>query len=112
MPNHIDHSLRHNFAIWVLGRNPGFWKPQRYMYRCVRCKWTFVINDGKSGVIRAVANDNGTSITPEEARARLATFAEGPCPGLKEITRPPIAKTQTRQRIINIIEERTRRRAN
>lgn len=73
-------SLRHNFAIWVMGRRPGFFKPQRYMYRCLRCKWTFMVNDEHRGSIR-VAADKAGEITAAEAERRLATFESGPCPG-------------------------------
>jgi len=72
--------FRHNFAIWVMGRRPGFFKPQRYMYRCLRCRWAFVVNDEHRGSIR-VAADKAGEITPAEAERRLATFEGGPCPG-------------------------------
>jgi len=72
--------LRHNFAIWVMGRRPGFFKPQRYMYRCLRCNWAFVVNDEYRGSIR-VAADKAGEITQTEAERRLATFESGPCPG-------------------------------
>ena len=78
---------RHNFAMWVLGKKPGFFKPQRYIYRCVRCKWAFVVNDDYRGQVR-VAHENGAEIEPEEAQTRLATFHNGPCPGFdKEAAR-------------------------
>jgi hypothetical protein len=75
-------TLRHNFAIWVMGRKPGWFKPQRYMYRCLRCKWSFVINDERRGSIRVAADTPG--MTAEEEARRLATFADGPCPGYEE----------------------------
>ncbi|HLX38255.1 MAG TPA: hypothetical protein VKR29_10660 [Candidatus Binataceae bacterium] len=72
-------TLRHNFAIWVMGRKPGWFKPQRYMYRCLRCKWSFVINDERRGSVRMAADTPG--MTPQEEARRIATFVEGPCPG-------------------------------
>ena len=48
MPIDAGQNLPHNFAIWVMGKRPGFFRPQRYMYRCLRCKWAFVVNDGTS----------------------------------------------------------------
>ncbi len=46
MPIETGQNLRHNFAIWVLGAGDrGFFKPQRYTYRCLRCQWTFIVND-------------------------------------------------------------------
>jgi len=74
-----EYSLKHNFAIWVMGRRPGWFKPQRYMYRCLRCKWAFVVNDEYRGSIR-VAADKAGEITSAEAERRLATFEGGPCP--------------------------------
>ena len=75
-------NLRHNFAIWVLGRRPGFFKPQRYTYRCLRCQWTFVVNDEYRGSVR-VAFDRSGLLSTSEAERRLATFEMGPCPGLR-----------------------------
>jgi hypothetical protein len=80
-----NNGLRHNFAIWVMGRRPGFFKPQRYMYRCLRCKWAFMVNDERRGSIR-VAADKGGEITAAEAKRRLATFEGGPCPGCQAAT--------------------------
>jgi len=72
-------TLRHNFAIWVMGRKPGWFQPQRYMYRCLRCKWSFVINDERRGSVRVAADTPG--MTAEEESRRIATFTDGPCPG-------------------------------
>src|ERR1019366_4678854 len=72
-----SNGLRHNFAIWVMGRKPGFFKPQRYMYRCLRCKWAFMVNDERRGSIRVGADKTG-EITAAEAERRLGTFAGGP----------------------------------
>jgi hypothetical protein len=80
MPIDAGHNLRHNFAIWVMGKRPGFFKPQRYMYRCLRCKWAFVVNDEYRGSVRVAADKAGEVIAPEAER-RLATFESGPCPG-------------------------------
>ena len=80
MPIDTGQIFRHNFAIWVMGKRPGFFKPQRYMYRCLRCKWAFVVNGEYRGSIRVVADKAG-EITVAEAQRRLATFESGPCPG-------------------------------
>ena len=79
-----EYSRKHNFAIWVMGRRPGWFKPQRYMYRCLRCKWAFIVNDEYSGSIR-VAADKAHEITAAEAERRLATFQGGPCPGYRVV---------------------------
>ncbi len=76
-PNNV---LRHNFAIWVMGRRPGWFKPQRHMYRCLRCEWTFMVNDEYSGSVRVAADTMGELTAAEEQR-RLASFTSGPCPG-------------------------------
>ena len=76
--------LRHNFAIWVMGRKPGWFQPQRYVYRCLRCKWSFVINDEGRGSIRVTADSPDTTV--EEELRRIATFVEGPCPRYAEVS--------------------------
>ena len=83
-----DNVLRHNFAIWVMGKRPGFFKPQRYMYRCLRCKWAFMVNDDHRGALR-VARDDGLAVSAEEAQRRLATFERGPCPGYQPAAAQP-----------------------
>lgn len=75
-------TTRHMFAIKVLDRLPGLFKPNRYLYHCARCKWSFVVNDGRRGLITAV-DDDGKSLAHDEAIKRLATFALGPCPALQ-----------------------------
>jgi hypothetical protein len=84
MKVNTNNVLRHNFAIWVMGRRPGWLKPQRYMYRCLRCKWAFVINDERRGSIR-VAADRAGELTREEELRRIATFTDGPCPGYQGV---------------------------
>jgi hypothetical protein len=75
--------LRHNFAIWVMGRRPGWFKPQRYMYRCLRCKWAFMVNDDHSGSLRLAGEEN---VSAPETRRRLESFVAGPCPGYEAAT--------------------------
>jgi hypothetical protein len=78
-------TLKHNFAIWVMGRRPGWFKPQRYMYRCLRCKWAFMVNDEYSGSLRVAAN-KAEELTREEQLRRIASFTDGPCPGYQTAT--------------------------
>ena len=80
MPIQAKLPLKHNFAIWLMGRRPGWFKPQRYMYRCLRCKWAFVVNDEGRGSLR-VAIDTGGVLPHEEELRRLVSFTDGPCPG-------------------------------
>lgn len=71
--------LRHNFAIQLLGTEPGFFKARRYLYHCVHCKWTFLVNDADRCTITAVDSEC-RPLQPEDARLRLLTFDQGPCP--------------------------------
>jgi len=75
-------AARHMFAIKVLDRLTGLFKPNRYLYHCARCKWSFVVNDGRRGVITPV-DDNGKPLAHDEAIQRAKTFALGPCPALQ-----------------------------
>jgi hypothetical protein len=75
----------HLFAIKVLDKLPGLFKPRRYLYHCVRCKWSFVVNDGRRGALRPIP-ENGTPLTREEVVARAETFAAGPCPAMRAVT--------------------------
>jgi hypothetical protein len=75
----------HLFAIKVLDKLPGLFKPHRYLYHCVRCKWSFVVNDGRRGALRPIP-ENGTPLTRDEVVARAETFAAGPCPAMRKVT--------------------------
>lgn len=75
-------ATKHVFAIKILDKLPGLFKPNRYLYYCARCKWSFVVNDGRSGVITPV-DDDGNYLPHDEAQKRVATFALGPCPALQ-----------------------------
>ncbi len=74
--------MRHNFAIKALEK-PGFFKPRPYLYHCIRCKWTFRVND-RRGSVSAVDKSEHPLPSGENAK-RIATFAEGPCPGFSGI---------------------------
>jgi hypothetical protein len=82
-------ATKHVFAIKILDKLPGLFKPNRYLYYCARCKWSFVVNDGRSGVITAVDGD-GNSLQHDEKERRLATFALGPCPALQVLNSKPV----------------------
>jgi hypothetical protein len=82
-------ATKHVFAIKILDKLPGLFKPNRYLYYCARCKWSFVVNDGRSGVITAVDGD-GNSLQHDEAESRVATFALGPCPALQVLNSKPV----------------------
>jgi hypothetical protein len=82
-------TMGHIFAIKALEKLPGLLKPRRYLYHCARCKWSFIVNDGRRGLITAVG-DRVIALERDEADRRVATFAAGPCPALEILTRAPI----------------------
>jgi hypothetical protein len=77
-------TMPHIFAIKVLDKLPGLFKPHRYLYHCARCKWSFVVNDGRRGALRPISDD-GTPLTRDEVVARAETFAAGPCPAMRVV---------------------------
>ena len=85
MKQHIETRFPHLFSVKVLDKLPGLFKPQRYLYHCARCKWSFVVNDGRRGALRPIAED-GKPLTRDEVVARAETFAAGPCPAMRVVT--------------------------
>jgi hypothetical protein len=77
--------LRHNFAIKAL-QKPGIFRPRPYLYICVRCRYTFLVNERRGSIV-ALDRKGQTIPEPENSR-RSATFAEGPCPAFKTAIRP------------------------
>ena len=69
--------MRHSFAIKDLGQS-GWFKPHRYRYFCVLCRWTFLV-DNRRGDAFAL-DESGQALSGAENAARAATFALGPCP--------------------------------
>jgi hypothetical protein len=82
-------TMGHIFAIRAMEKLPGLFKPRRYLYHCARCKWSFIVNDGRRGLITAVS-DKFVALERDEADRRVATFATGPCPALEILARAPI----------------------
>ncbi len=70
--------MRHNFYIELLRKPSGLFKPQPYLYSCIRCKWAFLVNV-RRGSLTAVDVD-GVPLSQPENSKRVGTFAEGPCP--------------------------------
>ena len=87
MKQTLQTRMPHLFAIKVLDKLPGLFKPHRYLYHCARCKWSFVVNDGRRGALRPIA-ENGVPLTRDEVVARAATFAAGPCPAMRVLAEP------------------------
>ena len=79
-----DTAMPHMFTVQALDKLPGLFMPRRYLYHCMRCKWSFVVNDGRRGALRPIA-DGITPLTHDEAVARAATFAAGPCPAMRVV---------------------------
>jgi hypothetical protein len=68
---------RHHFAIEALDKSGPF-RPQPYLYTCVRCKWIFRINDSRGSVI--ALDGLGRHLPEPENAKRIVTFHRGPCP--------------------------------
>ena len=77
-------TMRHVFTIKMIDRLPGLFGARRYLYHCARCKWSFIVNDGRRGVLTPL-DDHGQPLTHDEAVARAATFALGPCPAMSRL---------------------------
>lgn len=69
--------MRHSFAIWP-EQEAVTSKRRLRRYYCLRCKWTFSVDDSTGSV--APLDQQGQPIHGPEASARLATFGYGPCP--------------------------------
>jgi hypothetical protein len=67
--------MRHNFAIERLGR-PERFKPQRYTYFCIHCRWSFLVEGWKACAL----DESRQPLSEPENGERVATFAVGPCP--------------------------------
>jgi hypothetical protein len=82
MKQHTAVKFPHLFTVTVLDKLPGIFKPRRYLYHCARCKWSFVVNEGRRAAIRPIAEE-GVTLTRDEVVARAETFAAGPCPAMR-----------------------------
>jgi hypothetical protein len=77
--------LLHTFVIKAL-QKPGIFRPRPYLYICVRCRYTFLVNERRGSIV-ALDRKGQPILEPENSR-RSATFAEGPCPAFKTAIRP------------------------
>ena len=80
--------MRHNFAIWAL-ETDAVSKRRLHLYYCLRCKWTFRVDDRWTVVTVTPLDTNGSPIQTSEAAERLATFGLGPCPAFGRLTANP-----------------------
>ena len=69
--------MRHMFAIKDLGQS-GWFKPHKYRYFCVLCRWTFLVENRRGDA--TALDELGQALNGAESAARVATFALGPCP--------------------------------
>ena len=76
-PAFTAEETRHHFAIEALDKSGPF-RPQPYLYTCVRCKWIFRINDSRGSVI--ALDGLGRRLPEPENAKRIVTFHRGPCP--------------------------------
>jgi hypothetical protein len=74
--------MRHNFAIWGLEKSATSQR-QLHLYYCVRCRWSFRVDDYSGSV--TPLDDNGNPTQKLEAVERLATFSVGPCPAFSRL---------------------------
>jgi hypothetical protein len=68
---------RHHFAIEALEK-PGSFRPQPYLYTCVRCRWIFRLNDSRGSIV--ALDGLGRRLPEPENAKRIVTFHRGPCP--------------------------------
>jgi len=68
---------RHSFAIEALPKGEKF-RSRPYLYMCVRCKWTFRVNDRPGSIVSI--DESGQPLAGPENSRRAETFSAGPCP--------------------------------
>jgi hypothetical protein len=56
-------SLRHNYAIRALEK-PGLFQPRPYVYICVRCRYSFIVNESRGSILSV--DRNGTPLPESE----------------------------------------------
>jgi hypothetical protein len=80
-------AMKHDYFIEDLGQAAGWFKPHRYRYSCLRCAWSFVVEDGRGKV---TALDEFDRPMPEPLSGeRVQTFVDGPCvPSWETVARP------------------------
>jgi hypothetical protein len=91
---------RHHFAIEALEK-PGAFRPQPYMYTCVRCRWIFRLNDSRGSII--ALDGLGRHLPEPENAKRIVTFHRGPCPAfpVHEYLVPEVERESRLPRLIS-----------
>src|SRR4029077_10225942 len=86
--------MRHMFAIKDLGQS-GWFKPHKYRYFCVLCRWTFLVENRRGDA--TALDESGQALNGAESAARVATFALGPCPAaMPELQRESIFRRRAK----------------
>jgi hypothetical protein len=75
-PPFTSNEMRHHFAIEALDKSGPF-RPQPFLYTCVRCNWMFRVNDTRGSVI--ALDGLGRQFREPENAKRVVTFHRGPC---------------------------------
>ncbi len=103
-PAFTAEETRHHFAIEALDKSGPF-RPQPYLYTCVRCKWIFRINDSRGSVI--ALDGLGRRLPEPENAKRVVTFHRGPCPAFPvlEYLLPEVERENRLPRYISRIVE-------
>jgi len=83
----------HSFAIEALPK-PAALKSCPYLYTCVRCRWSFRVNDRIGSIV--TLDDAGRPLLEPESSRRAATFASGPCPAFGPVDSGRITQLQPR----------------
>jgi len=76
-----EQEMKHNFSVEPVDNIP-FGSPRELLCSCVRCKWTFQVSPDTGSII--AFNNVGQPLEGAEARKRIATFAQGPCPAFAD----------------------------
>jgi hypothetical protein len=69
--------LKHNFVIQLLKKS-GFFQPQPYVYFCIRCRFTFLVNQTRGSVV--AVNSGGKPLSDQEIRRVPQPFFKAPVP--------------------------------
>ncbi len=74
--------MRHVFAIKALDKLPGVFGAHRYLYHCARRKWSFIINDGRRGMLTPIDEKRQCPAVGRLAEAHLhMNSSKGDVPG-------------------------------
>ncbi|MGO9061352.1 MAG: hypothetical protein ACLQU2_28830 [Candidatus Binataceae bacterium] len=69
--------MKHDYFIEDLGQAAGWFKPHRHRYSCLRCGWTFLVEDSRGAVV--ALDEFGEPLPRPLNAARVQTFVDGPC---------------------------------